>query len=792
MAPPKKLPKFPTLAERRSLMAQLLEAERNGTAPTNNEHYRNYAESLKALNEKMDGYSAISEEDGLPPTLDNAGKEELLNAMRETALLGETFLADVANKKGNLNTGIPGIVGRVQGMLSKDFSLLRDYDPTKTPLSFPELQQNARTQVVDFRGKKIGVMTNRLSGRIPMTVVAADGTRRMGVFTKATYVRTKKSFQEMIEKAAAFYDSPAFRNNVTIYKRALIRDGKFPNTAEQDVTDEMVAEKMKQPLQNLLPNYRTFLKANPKKNLYGADLDTAPDEHIIGLMYNHLMDEKTVRSILNAAQIDANTLPTEVLEELEFGMEHALKEELADTVNGRDLGLRDGDRVDHRNTALTAAADLLGLSDICARSNNMKYLDEDGNEVEGTFMEFADGLDLCGKKGENLFVHVNEDPFKIPCEMNSQLADLQILDYLSGNVDRHGGNMMYKVDETGKITGIMGIDNDTSFGKMPVDRKNGAFRLAGVDKLRVITTPMAAKIKNMTPDMLKFALRGRGLSEEEMKGACDRLTELKNAVQRNSVEINSTAGLKSAKSGKLCIVKPEDLNKIPFRALADENHTVFEKVRADLVTQMGEARAKGYNYNATAKRPEKPKFTEISTTDRIHSAGGIGESMGDMSRALKNEVTGFEVGGLSRFLHSSGKWRSMISAVKAADKAAKAINKAIGKDKEYLTRDDPKVRQQVEKANRAMENVRKANDEYLQRKMREKNVNSPEELVGRGKHAYEQKRIDYALKLRKSIQAYDELQNPQNEKQKQQKAAVQESLEFAAKRRSQQAAQPQR
>ena len=39
MAPPK-LPKFPTLAERRSLMAQLLEAERTGTAPTNNEHYR--------------------------------------------------------------------------------------------------------------------------------------------------------------------------------------------------------------------------------------------------------------------------------------------------------------------------------------------------------------------------------------------------------------------------------------------------------------------------------------------------------------------------------------------------------------------------------------------------------------------------------------------------------------------------------------------------------------------------------------------------------------------------------
>ena len=161
--------------------------------------------------------------------------------------------------------------------------------------------------------------------------------------------------------------------------------------------------------------------------------------------------------------------------------------------------------------------------------------------------------------------------------------------------------------------------------------------------------------------------------------------------------------------------------------------------------------------------------------------------MSDMGRALKNEVTGFEVGGLSRFLHSSGKWRSMIAAVKAADKAAKAINKAVGKDKEYLTRNDPKVREQVEKANRAMENVRKANDEYLQRKMREKNVNSPEELVGRGKHAYEQKRIDYALKLRKSIQAYDELQAPKDQKNIDKQTAVKESLEFAGKRREQQA-----
>ena len=785
------LPKFPSLAERKSLMAQLLEAEQKGTAPTNNEHYRAYAASLKAINEKMDSYSRIDEADGLPPTLDDNGKLDLLNAMRGTAILGETFLADVANHKGNLKSSVPDVVGKLQGMLSKDFDLLSVYDPEKTPLSFPELQQNARTQVVDFRGKAIGVLTNKLSGRIPMTVVDADGTRRMGVFTKATYVQTKQNYNEMINKALAYYDSDAARRALPLYKRALINDGKFGGLKEDEITDEMALEKLKEPIRDLLPNFREHLKKNSKDNLYKQDIDKASDEHVIGLMYNSLMSEGTYKGLLTHVGIDPNFLPEEVKTILEDGLSRGVKEGLADAVNGRDLGLVDGSRVDQRNTALSAVADLLGLSDICARSNNMKYLDEDGNEVEGTFMEFADGLDLCRKGNEKLFAHVNEKPFGPPCEMNSQLADLQILDFLSGNVDRHGANMMYKVDSTGKISGIMAFDNDTSFGILPVDKTNGAFRLAGVDRLRIITEPMAAKIKNMSPDMLKFALRGRGLTEEEMKGACDRLTELKEAIQRNSTKVHDLAGLISTKKGMLCVVKPEDLNKLPFNALAEQKQTVFENVLSHLVDSIASAREKGISFDPNAKRPERPKFTEVSTTDRVYSAGGIADSMSDMGRALKNEVTGFEVGGLSRFLHSSGKWRSMIAAVKAADKAAKAINKAVGRDKEYLTRNDPKVREQVEKANRAMENVRRANDEYLRRKMREKHVNSPEELVGRGKHDYEQKRIDYALKLRKSIQAYDELQNPQNEQKKHSREAVQESLDFANKRRAQQEAQPQ-
>ena len=56
------------------------------------------------------------------------------------------------------------------------------------------------------------------------------------------------------------------------------------------------------------------------------------------------------------------------------------------------------------------------MEDNVARSVNMKYLDENGDEVEGTFMEFADGLDLHGKDGLKEFNKVADDPFAPPCK----------------------------------------------------------------------------------------------------------------------------------------------------------------------------------------------------------------------------------------------------------------------------------------------------------------------------------------------------------------------------------------
>ena len=171
-----------------------------------------------------------------------------------------------------------------------------------------------------------------------------------------------------------------------------------------------------------------------------------------------------------------------------------------------------------------------------------------------------------------------------------------------------------------------------------------------------------------------------------------------------------------------------------------------------------------------------------------------------MDRMLENRVTGFRVSGLSKFLHSSGNWRDMIKAVKNASKAANEIRRAIGPDKEGLRRDDPKVRKELKKADEAMKKAWDANEAYLRKKMREKRVDTPEALAGRGKHAYEQNRMDYALRLRKSLQAYKELKAPDKAQQqagaaaenpvRKQQEAAQQLLDFVNKRKALQG-QPQ-
>ena len=282
--------------------------------------------------------------------------------------------------------------------------------------------------------------------------------------------------------------------------------------------------------------------------------------------------------------------------------------------------------------------------------------------------------------------------------------------------------------------------------------------------------------------MLKFTLRGRGLTDQEIQAACGRLAEVKEAVKepltkpftKNISEIMQNKGSKT-----LSIMEPEDLKKVPPGTFGCKEGNLFRFVNDGINTAMNNARNSGYQYNP--KKINEKQFREVSTTGRKFTAAGISESLKGMSRMIQNEVTGFVVSGLSKFMRSSDKFRKMVAAVKTADKLSMELKKEIGENG-GLDRDDPKVKEQLEKADKAMEAVRKATEEYLKKKMKEKKVTTLDKLSG--KNEYEQKRIDYAKKLMENVKEYDMISHPESANAKQVKETVKNRIELAAKRKA--------
>lgn len=248
---------------------------------------------------------------------------------------------------------------------------------------------------------------------------------------------------------------------------------------------------------------------------------------------------------------------------------------------------------------------------------------------------------------------------------------------------------------------------------------------------------------------------------------------------KGTVDLTSNKATK-----KLSVMSAEDMRKLPPSAFGSKRGNLFRFVVAGIDNSLQNARKQGYGYVPEKKREEKG-FREVSTTSRRFTAAGIGESLRGMSRMVRNEVTGFVVTGLSKLFRSSDKWRTMVASVEAADQLSAQLKKEVG-EKGTLDREDPKVKAQLEKADKAMEAVRKATEEYLDKKMKEKKVTDLKDLVG--KNAYEKKRIDYAKKLMENVKEYDQIAHPEKAEAKAKKKAVKGRAELSAQRREKQQA----
>ena len=284
--------------------------------------------------------------------------------------------------------------------------------------------------------------------------------------------------------------------------------------------------------------------------------------------------------------------------------------------------------------------------------------------------------------------------------------------------------MFFEVNEKGQIIGIQGIDNDCSFAR------GLQFNLKARN-LGVISQSMADKVGNLNTEMLKFALRGQGLSEEELKFAGLRLEQLQNAIQNHQLQILSDA----------------DFEKKTLKDL--EKYDLFKKVKDRL-----EPKLEHYCKDQVTPLPnqQEPNFQELGTNARKLTVGGLKDSLENISRLVADPKENFRVDKLVKFGRGqSGAFKKLVETVKrSALLRGKLLQEPELRDETIIT--DPAAAEINHEAGEAFGNLETAARAYLSYKAGSKG--DPDAV--RGRNPYEQSHIDYARRVLQTVELYKE------------------------------------
>ena len=211
------------------------------------------------------------------------------------------------------------------------------------------------------------------------------------------------------------------------------------------------------------------------------------------------------------------------------------------------LGYDPYTRNDNKNSAMYDVAKLLGCENLVAKAVPMVVVNGD-RVIKGTFMEHAEGSDRANPQTDDLILNIDPKVAMYNKNLYRDLADMQVIDYICGNIDRHKQNMIYKTEKTDdgivKITGITAIDNDASFPER--DLKEGEFaftpdnppRIYRPENFRYVNRKTANIILNLTREQLETALRGHNLKPKAIEKAWQRTQEVQAALlemQKNNI-----------------------------------------------------------------------------------------------------------------------------------------------------------------------------------------------------------------------------------------------------------------
>ena len=353
-------------------------------------------------------------------------------------------------------------------------------------------------------------------------------------------------------------------------------------------------------------------------------------------------------------------------------------------------GITEKSRLDQRNSAMYVTAKLLGRPELLAKAVPLTIV-RDGKEIQGTFMEKAEGVDINRIKPGDLDLDYDQDTFNHPKALK-QIADLQVIDFICGNTDRHRGNMIYqfRTDENGKVIldQIKGIDNDSSFG---FRYHYNTSQITSPEKMKVISEEMKNKLFSVDPKELKFALMPFGFSEKELGALEARYLRVQNEIIK----------------GKIKVVKESEWKKQSLETLGEKGNLfgVIQGVQPSLMEKKETRKSAGTQQNKNTEQFEKPiEFAETGE--------GKSESVSEFQENHKKLMK------LAKIMHkenhnlyiNSGVFNEMKNKVYEMEKISTQLSNKYQNKGGVLETED------MNKLDRLYQELRKVSDSYIEAK----------------------------------------------------------------------------
>lgn len=525
------------------------------------EGYDRLMERLGELNELTDSFYQM-DKTGKMTLLDQRSYKDLMTAYNHAEAECRSLLGL------GIDENMAAPLKAVDNILKNDMADLatvtfEENRPTYLPLAL----DRSRGFLVDLRSANPTAVGGAMSSRKKLAVTDAFGKTHDGYFTEDESYKPIKDITAALE---GFNTALEARIQANLQRQARVKGHDQMEYADLVDEEEFLKKSMERIAHFTTPEGAAELTNPPAGRTPWPGSEMNKWNRIPALVgaVNYMRQSESFWWFLGFNEADAKQMRDFIYQDRSHSLERAndaMKKKLGAVdmqlyFYGKTLQVADDSNISRRNCAFSTMANLLGMPEVVAASAPLEVIENTGTK-KGIFMENARGISFGAMPyGHPSGTHGLED-YATP-EAKKQLAALQIFDYLGINADRHAGNISYVFDDEGRLTGVQGYDNDSSFGTAVPDPSKKTHVLAALDDITVIPRSIADALKGVTPEMLHTVLRG-SLKEPEIDAVYSRmtniLTRLKEGPDRGGLDLPA---------GSIRVVEDNEWEKLSMAKLA--------------------------------------------------------------------------------------------------------------------------------------------------------------------------------------------------------------------------------